>query len=363
MILSQESAKYLKELCEQSMKLKLAQKDKMTPDRTVFINLLSGISTCRRCPGIDTNMGYESVYKCEKEENKKLTLKFMKEAYGVDSEDSFKKALGQFSANTDFRDFYNVWNNYPASFIAKLDGDTLEGFNKCKDFAEELSKYTGSKGFLAWDINEQIGLLRRAYACDIIGEKLFNEVADSYWKIAIDYFDSWGEYAISCVCGAAYWEYKYSRFDIKKTESFIKLNTEIAQSLMEKDGCWGRFCWPTTNTEKPAIHPSKMVLMMPDEYRGAYGCIMSKKVYVDGEKVNVAKRQEPNPKYLDVDTGWIIGSGNESNEYLDNPDNMGIVDLNTACNYAPELVDLFMENPNCPALYVRDENGKFVKRQ
>ena len=37
--------------------------------REEFTLLLSGISTCRRIPGIPVHMGYESLYHCESEED------------------------------------------------------------------------------------------------------------------------------------------------------------------------------------------------------------------------------------------------------------------------------------------------------
>ncbi len=46
-------------------------------------------------------------------------------------------------------------------------------------------------------------------------------------------------------------------------------------------------------------------------------------------------REEPD---FDVDSGWRFLAGVEPQEYLDDPDNMAVYDVNTIANYDPEII-------------------------
>lgn len=361
MVLSAESLKYFALLCEKCAKLKLTNNSKEETDELTLINLLGGVSSSRRSPGIEENMGHKGYYVCKTEEDKKLTIKFMKDVFAIDSAEKLEKTISWYSTNMDYRDFYDIWNGYSPEFVSKLEGDGLEGFNKCKSYAEELSKYTGARGFLAWDISENIGVLRRAYACGLLPKDRFDFLAKRMWAMAAEYFDDWGEFAISCVCGATYYEYKYSRCDVKKANNFLKMNMEIVLRLVDSDGLWNQYAWPQRKGAIPKIKLCNLIRMMPSSYKGPMGCLLSKKVYIDGEEVNVVKRQEPSAQYKDLDSGWIIGSGTETNEYLSDPNNMALVDLNTACNYSPDLVKVFKADTKWPVVMVRESKEEWKK--
>ena len=69
-----------------------------------------------------------------------------------------------------------------------------------------------------------------------------------------------------------------------------------------------------------------------------YGaCFATDKITVEGYPVRFMYREEPDN---DVDSGWRFMSGFESDEYMDNPDNHGIYDLNTIANYDPSIITL-----------------------
>jgi hypothetical protein len=65
------------------------------------------------------------------------------------------------------------------------------------------------------------------------------------------------------------------------------------------------------------------------------GCYASDRITVDGMKVGYMYREEPDQ---DVDSGWRFFSGDESQEYGDNPDNFAIYEVNTICNYDPAII-------------------------
>lgn len=97
------------------------------------------------------------------------------------------------------------------------------------------------------------------------------------------------------------------------------------------------------------IHP-----LLPD-WDGPQGCIATDRILVDGCKVGYLYREEPEEDF--PDSGWRFTAGDETAEYIDDPDHSGIYDLNTICNYDPEIIPL-LGAPTGTAFY-RDETGAF----
>ncbi len=73
------------------------------------------------------------------------------------------------------------------------------------------------------------------------------------------------------------------------------------------------------------------------------GCFASNKITVDGERVGYAYREEPSESFPE-DSGWRFLAGSEDDEYTDNPENIGIFDLNTICNYDERIIQ-YLEKP------------------
>ena len=65
------------------------------------------------------------------------------------------------------------------------------------------------------------------------------------------------------------------------------------------------------------------------------GCIATDKITVEGELVDYMVREEPNN---DLDSGWQFFAGTEDQEYIDNPENSAIYDVNTIANYDPSII-------------------------
>lgn len=59
------------------------------------------------------------------------------------------------------------------------------------------------------------------------------------------------------------------------------------------------------------------------------------KITVEGNKVDYMVREASN---RDGDSGWIFYGGGETQEYLDDPNNTSVFNLNTICNYDPEII-------------------------
>ena len=93
--------------------------------------------------------------------------------------------------------------------------------------------------------------------------------------------------------------------------------------------------------------------LLPD-WKGADGCIATNRITVEGCKVGYCYREKADG---DWDSGWRFTAGDESNEYMDDPNNAGIYKLNTICNDDPDIIPLL--NTPAPCAFERDENGVF----
>ncbi|MDE6476113.1 MAG: DUF2185 domain-containing protein [Erysipelotrichaceae bacterium] len=66
------------------------------------------------------------------------------------------------------------------------------------------------------------------------------------------------------------------------------------------------------------------------------GCIVSDKITKEGYKVGYMVREKPMDTY--PDSGWRFMAGNEDEEYMNNPENHHIFDINTVCNYDRDII-------------------------
>ena len=88
-------------------------------------------------------------------------------------------------------------------------------------------------------------------------------------------------------------------------------------------------------------------------------CIVSNQILFDGKKVGYMYRENPSVEYND--TGWRFFSGDETDEYCNNPENFNIVELNTLCNYDNSVINLLKSK--ITVAYIRDKNGCFVEEK
>lgn len=86
------------------------------------------------------------------------------------------------------------------------------------------------------------------------------------------------------------------------------------------------------------------------------GCIATDRITVDGMKVGYMYREEASEKY--PDSGWRFLAGDETEEYLNNPEKSEVYQLNTICNYDPDIIPYL--DLECGAAFYRNSRGKFV---
>ena len=65
------------------------------------------------------------------------------------------------------------------------------------------------------------------------------------------------------------------------------------------------------------------------------GCFATDMITVDGKQVGYMYREGPDNKF---DSGWRMLSGSETQDYMDNPSNTEIYDVNTIANYDPAII-------------------------
>jgi hypothetical protein len=61
----------------------------------------------------------------------------------------------------------------------------------------------------------------------------------------------------------------------------------------------------------------------------------------------------------DIDSGWRFMSGFESDDYMNDPNNHAVYDVNTVANYDPDIVE-FLDAPVGSAFERRGGTGPFV---
>ena len=86
---------------------------------------------------------------------------------------------------------------------------------------------------------------------------------------------------------------------------------------------------------------SKKFRLQPHEIhpvaKGYGACFATDMITVHGHRVGFMYKEEPDN---DVDSGWRFLAGTESQQYLDDPNNTGIYEVNTIANYDPSIVPL-----------------------
>lgn len=93
---------------------------------------------------------------------------------------------------------------------------------------------------------------------------------------------------------------------------------------------------------------------MLTDWKSADGCFATNRIMVEGCKVGYCYREEPDG---DWDSGWRFMTGDESQDYMNDPNNTGIYRLNTVCNSDPDIIPLLTAPYN--SAFERNENGSF----
>ncbi len=295
--------------------------EKSEIDRKEFTLLLSGISSLRKVPGIEEYMGFEELYHCGSAADENKVKEYLDRLFGVTDKDTLINACYEiFHSSNEYEQFMTFWKNAPAFDVNDLNEQGKESFTFCRQLASQFYKFVGEKGFYAWDINERIGLCRSAAACGIISEEQFFEITDDWVRLALVFYNSFGEYALSCLCGAVYDMGKHN----PDVSVFFDINCRVIDVLLSDDGPWGQNKWYV-----PKEREWSSLIGSP------LGCIISKEAF-NTESVGYMYREEPQEGM--PDSGWRFFKGDETEEYISNPNNSTVCALNTVCNICPDVM-------------------------
>lgn len=307
--------------------------------REEFTLLLSGISTCRKAPGIPEHMGYEKLYHCKTREDAEETREHLQRLYGIHDEESFLEACRrEYSGSDQYEQFMTFWAGAPLFDMSELSPEGKEAFNECFELSEQFYPILKEKGYYAWDISEKIGLLRKAAACGIVSDERFWELADPWVRQAQVFYHSYREYAVSCLCGAVYFMYR----DSPDLEGFYQLNENLVRHLFEEGGAWQRNGWYEPEEREWA---DLMAGSTP-------GCIITKKA-IDSGEIGYMYREEPVEGFPDC--GWRFFVGDEPEEYVNQVENSTVCSYNTVCNLDPTILAYFYAD--CGRKFGKTEDG------
>lgn len=319
-----------------------------------FTLLLSGISTCRKTPGIPEHMGYEQMYVCNDEQAQEVR-NHLDKLYGIKDVTSLEACCEHlFTKHREYVQFLSFWKEQPMFDLQDLQPEAKTMFEHFQSYAQLFYPFTQDKGFYAWDANEIIGLYRRAYACHLIDE-------EAVWKRCLpiarrvsSWYANWQEFALSSLCGALYFNLRNGGTD-EEADGLFQLHMRLLQQLLSEGGAWGVHGWYQTMPKK-FVKSKEEILQLLHDWEGGDGCIASDRILVDGCRIGYMYRQEPQQEW---DSGWRFMAGDETQEYLDDPYHCGIYKLNTLCNYDPEIQPFLTDEVG--SAYARKEDDLLHK--
>jgi hypothetical protein len=85
---------------------------------------------------------------------------------------------------------------------------------------------------------------------------------------------------------------------------------------------------------------------------GRGGAIATDRIAVNGCPVGTMYRLAAEYEW---DSGWVFMAGDESDAYMDNPDNLAVYEVNIIANYDPDII-AFLDAP-AGSIFIRTGNG------
>lgn len=212
-----------------------------------FSLCLGAISAARKVPGIDQHQGFERLYICQDDLSKGMVAQHLRDRFGITDFDSLVKVGNQmFSTGQQYKAFLDYWQQESNFKLEMLTPEGQEAFLIDQSFANYFYPYIKEKGMFAWDCNERIGLIRTAYACEIITFKECFNLIQELTATALKTYSNWKEYAIACLCGGAYFMFRYDR-EIKDGLNFLATLEAIILHLIKDDRVWLDAPWKSLN--------------------------------------------------------------------------------------------------------------------
>lgn len=327
--------------------------------RDQFLALLAGVPALRRTPGIPglNEVGpdyYTTLPQCATPEDAATCRAHLEKVFGIRDKDSLLEfCRKELRCQSQYLDFEGFWEGRPPFDLANLEGRALEFFQVARDFSAQFYDVTQGHGFLAWDISECVGHLRAGRACGLLSQEEFDQLAQ-YWIVQAQAFHSWPEYAVSLVCGELYWDFRHGS-KLPELMKGLELWLRLVGQLLDSGSAWGSGMWYAPPRKKDYLLWEPELRMYLPRWEGPNGCLATDHITVLGKKVRWCYREEPDGRF--PDSGWRFFSGEEADEYVNDLAHTEVYELNTICNYDPDIVPLL--TAPCGTAYYRGEDGKF----
>ncbi|MDR2367488.1 MAG: DUF1266 domain-containing protein, partial [Deltaproteobacteria bacterium] len=280
----------LKAFGSKADKLKWRASTAFEDDRRAFVLRPSALSYRFPDPIIPPDLGHERFFGCPNETNKFAPGNYLKKRYGVTDVATLFKAPKLYHGSHDKFDWFRAHRAGRMSFdLTGFNDDEALRFENMMAVAERLSKVCGNRGFLAWDVGDGIALCRRALAAGLISLNCFWLARDSMAARVAAYYDDWGEYGLSYVCGDIFQIFTcMNKRDMTEAmvTPFIREKLNRMRALTAPGGLWRALGWPKHYPygKKLAIAEKDIIPMIPD-YVNPKICRATDRIVVDGSKV------------------------------------------------------------------------------
>jgi len=331
--------------------------------RDEFIALLAGVAALRKTPGIpgpnESGPNYFiTLPKCADRTAELACKAHLEGIFGITDKESMVEFCNkELRCHSQYLDFEGFWEGRPPFDLSQLNGGGLEFFQVARDFSAQFYPIVGHKGYLAWDISECVGHLRAGYACGLLTREEFDEMAE-HWIVQAQIFEDWTDFAVSLVCGELYWDFRHGS-KLPELNKGLELWTRLVTILLNDGAAWASGLWYVPPRKKDFKLWSPEFKLYLTDWEGPSGCLATDHITVLGKKVGWCYREQPTEGR--PDSGWRFFSGEESEDYVNDARNTEVYDLNTICNYDPDILPLLTAPVG--TAYMRGPDGKFHAEQ
>ena len=334
--------------------------------RDEFIALLAGVAALRKTPGIpgpnESGPNYFiTLPKCADRTAELACKAHLEGIFGITDKESMVEFCNkELRCHSQYLDFEGFWEGRPPFSMEELgqkNPDALEFFKVARDFSAQFYPIVGHKGYLAWDISECVGHLRAGYACGLLSREEFDSLAE-YWIVQAQIFEDWTDFAVSLVCGELYWDFRHGS-KLPELNKGLELWTRLVTILLNDGAAWASGLWYVPPRKKDFKLWSPEFKLYLTDWEGPSGCLATDHITVLGKKVGWCYREQPTEGR--PDSGWRFFSGEEDEAYTSDPEHTEVYDLNTICNYDPDILPLL--TAPIGTAYARGADGKFYAEQ
>ena len=214
----------VKERCSQkSDKMKLSDEE-----FTLYLGFLPAI---RLLPGRKEPLGFGDYFRKYEGEEKQAALDWLKNGFGITDRESlldFYQNDPHCNISSMAEDVRAYLAGSPRFDLNELNKDGRYAFECFTEFIGKFNEFLPEAGVLAWDISEKIGIVRLAYACDLITNTDFAKPMLYLHDFAREKFSSFEEYILSLAFGAVLFMFKMDDMNIISAMDFLaRTNTPL----------------------------------------------------------------------------------------------------------------------------------------